>query len=203
MGEIYKIINDFNDKIYVGKAKNGAATRWKQHIKRDINNDQYIHRAMKKYGIEHFKYEIIENNVAEEKLNEREKYWIKILNCKVPNGYNERDGGNGGGNCLEANQWCSTHPEEVKKNRQLAREKAWEWQKNNSELFKSIIQENQKKACNARKIPIICIETGITYESASEAAKQLNISSSSHISAACKGKRETAYGYHWKYIERR
>ena len=27
MGEIYKIINDFNNKIYIGKAKNGAKIR--------------------------------------------------------------------------------------------------------------------------------------------------------------------------------
>jgi len=27
MGEIYKIITDFNNKIYIGKAKNGAESR--------------------------------------------------------------------------------------------------------------------------------------------------------------------------------
>jgi hypothetical protein len=27
MGEIYKIITDFNNKIYIGKAKNGAKSR--------------------------------------------------------------------------------------------------------------------------------------------------------------------------------
>lgn len=74
MGEIYKIINDFNDKIYVGKAKNGAKSRFHEHIKRDINNGQYIHNSMKEHGIEHYHYEIIESNVPNENLNEREKY---------------------------------------------------------------------------------------------------------------------------------
>ena len=41
MGEIYKIINDFNNKIYIGKAKNGAKARWREHIKRDINKSQF------------------------------------------------------------------------------------------------------------------------------------------------------------------
>ena len=201
MGDIYKIVNDINEKIYVGKAKNGAKKRWYEHIKRDIHNNQYIHNAMLLYGIEHFHYEIIESNICDEELNDREKYWIKTLKSKIPNGYNQTDGGDGGGDCKALIKWCEDHPEEAKKNRDKAREKAWEWTKDNKDEFLKYIHINQKKAVESRKKPVQCIETGVIYESASEAGRQLNLSSGSHISAVCRGQRQTAGGYHWRFSE--
>ncbi len=47
---------------------------------------------------------------------------------------------------------------------------------------------------------VICLETGIKYESITEAEKTLNIANQS-IVACCKGKRKTAGGYSWKYID--
>ena len=201
MGDIYKIITDFNDKIYIGKTKNGAKKRWHEHIKRDINNNQYIHRAMRQYGIEHFSYEILETNIPENELNNKEKEYIKKYNSKVPNGYNETDGGDGGGDALGARTWCLEHPELAFINREKGRKKALQWQKENSELFKNIIKENQKKAAKARRKKVRCLETNIIYESASEAARSLKLKSSSHISAACSGARKTAAGYHWEFVE--
>ena len=202
MGEIYKIITDFNNKIYIGKAKHGTKSRQREHIKRDINNGQYIHNSMLQHGIEHYKYEVIESNITDEKLNDREKYQIKFYNCKVPNGYNETDGGDGGGDAKEAIQQCKDHPKEAKKNRDNARIKAQEQQKENPELFKQIIKKNQIKAAKARRKAVLCIETNSIYESASDAARELNLSSSSHISAVCRGERQTAGGYHQIYIEK-
>lgn len=44
-----------------------------------------INSAIKKYGKENFSFEILE---YAENYNEREKFWIKYYNSKVPNGYN-------------------------------------------------------------------------------------------------------------------
>ena len=46
--------------------------------------------------------------------------------------------------------------------------------------------------------PVVCIETGIIYESIM-AAETLTKTDGSSISAVCKGKRKTAGGYHWRY----
>ena len=46
--------------------------------------------------------------------------------------------------------------------------------------------------------PVVCLETGIIYESITHAAKSNKIDSSS-LSKVCKGLRETAGGYHWRY----
>lgn len=45
-----------------------------------------------------------------------------------------------------------------------------------------------------------CIETDIIYESLSEAARQTGICLSS-ISKCCNGKRKTAGGFHWEFVD--
>lgn len=47
---------------------------------------------------------------------------------------------------------------------------------------------------------VICIETGVLYHGVKEAGRQTN-TSATHISAACKGKRNVAGGLHWKYAD--
>lgn len=50
------------------------------------------------------------------------------------------------------------------------------------------------------KQKVINIETGIIYESITEAANQTNISKC-NIARCCKGERKTAGGYHWEKVE--
>lgn len=73
MGYIYKIVNDINNKIYIGKTEFNIEKRFKEHCqdsKKGYEN-RPLYKAMNKYGIEHFSIEKIEecNN-----LEEREKY---------------------------------------------------------------------------------------------------------------------------------
>ena len=49
---------------------------------------------------------------------------------------------------------------------------------------------------------VICLETGVVYKSARDAADTLKYWSPSAITACCKGKRKTAVkGWHWKYYQ--
>ena len=54
-------------------------------------------------------------------------------------------------------------------------------------------------AVEETKKAVKCVETGIIYESAGEAAKQLNLDRAS-IVKVCNGKRKTCGGYHWEYV---
>lgn len=93
---IYKITNIVNNKVYIGKSIQ-IERRWSEH-KSEINNlnkQNHLYRAMRKYGIDNFQFEIIEicsdnNNI----LSEREKYWINFYNS-YETGYNETRGGEG------------------------------------------------------------------------------------------------------------
>lgn len=86
---IYKITNNINRKVYIGKSKN-IEERWTEH-KRLSNLDEEdwkkdhrccqtpIHKAIRKYGVENFSFEVIEET-KEEDLNKREIYWIDHYN---------------------------------------------------------------------------------------------------------------------------
>lgn len=79
MGYIYKITNLINNKAYIGQTKQPIQIRWDAHIytafREEDDNRYYLHRAIHKYGVENFKFEILEE-VLNTQLNEREIYWI-------------------------------------------------------------------------------------------------------------------------------
>ena len=203
MGEIYMIYNDFDNNVYIGKAKNGALSRWREHIGYCLKNNQYLHRAMRKYGVEHYQYKIIEENVSEEKLNEREKYWIKYYNSKVPNGYNETDGGDGG-NALGLLEWKQNNPEKVSEISRKTIKNAKLWRENNPDKAKEIDDKWRAAGQQARRKSIyMCdLNTGEIlkeFPSIISAAKNFGAVNGSTISKVLRGITKSAYGYFWKY----
>lgn len=86
---IYKTTNLINGKFYIGQDNK--------------NNEKYfgsgllITKAIKKYGINNFKKEILEFCSSKKELNEREIFWIEKLNSMNKEiGYNISKGGTGG-----------------------------------------------------------------------------------------------------------
>lgn len=92
VGRIYGIINLVNSKIYVGQTKRTLKERMEDHKYGDL----YVDKAIKEYGWENFRAEVIEECTTFEELNEREKFWITELNSLYPNGYNLTNGGKHG-----------------------------------------------------------------------------------------------------------
>ena len=94
MAYIYQIVNDINDKIYVGKTEFSFEKRFKEHCAdafRECNKKRPLYSAMRKYGVEHFHIELIEETDNPE---EREVYWIEQKRS-FKNGYNATLGGDG------------------------------------------------------------------------------------------------------------
>lgn len=89
---IYKIQNLINGKIYIGQSVHIKA-RFNAHKSEARNgNTRPLYNAIRKYGVENFSFEVIEE-CSKEKLNEREIYWIKKYDS-FHNGYNLTPGGN-------------------------------------------------------------------------------------------------------------
>ena len=90
---IYKVTNIQTNEIYIGKSKT-CATRWINHVKSACGlegvADSQFQRALKKYGIENFTWELLEVCTSEN-LNEREKYYIEFFDS-INYGYNMRKG---------------------------------------------------------------------------------------------------------------
>lgn len=92
MGYIYKISNSINDKVYIGQTIQLISERWKVHLFRAKNGHKtHLYSAMRKYGIENFTIEELEQ-VDNKELDDRERYWIKYYNSYY-NGYNSTLGG--------------------------------------------------------------------------------------------------------------
>lgn len=93
---IYKIENLLNGKIYIGQSIQ-IEKRFEQHKKtayarKDRNYNNLIYKAIRKYGLENFAFEIIEEVPDNQDLDEREIYWISYYNS-YKNGYNMTPGG--------------------------------------------------------------------------------------------------------------
>lgn len=97
---IYKISNNQNDKLYIGQTSGTAEKRFARHINDAMNNilDTHFARAIRKYGPENFRIEVIDTATTQEELNYKEHYWANYYDS-IKNGYNEvdpiyRSGGN-------------------------------------------------------------------------------------------------------------
>jgi len=93
---LYKITNQLNNKIYIGQSI-APNKRWSHH-KSDAKNEkptQYIHRAMIKYGIDNFIFEIIASCKTQEGADEIESILIIQYDSRnITFGYNIKPGGN-------------------------------------------------------------------------------------------------------------
>lgn len=90
MTGIYKIENLVNHKCYIGQAVD-ISKRWRRHhdTHTDATSREYeypLYRAMRKYGIENFSFEVLEE-CSREELNEKEKFYVEKYNAFFE-GYN-------------------------------------------------------------------------------------------------------------------
>lgn len=100
---IYKIENIINNHCYIGQSIN-IQKRLNRHKTTAFNSNskdyEYpLYRAFRKYGLENFSFEVLEECLPEE-LNEKEKYYIQEYNSFF-DGYNQTLGGDCGSCTVE------------------------------------------------------------------------------------------------------
>lgn len=206
MAYIYKINNQINGKIYIGKTLSSIEERWKEHCKdykKERCKKRPLYRAMNKYGIENFTIEQVEE-CSSEVVNEREIYWIEQYGS-FKYGYNATAGGDGkqyldydlvyslykeGKNLTEISKIlkCDTHSVTKILNN-----------------FNVSHEERVERAISQNRIPVFMIDKDTneilnSFAGLQEAENFLGKTrSKQHIAEVCKGKRITAYGYKWKF----
>ena len=212
---IYKIENLINGKIYIGQSID-IQRRFQEH-KRDTDNCR-IHQALRKYGIENFSFEIVEECELSQ-LDAKEKYWIKYFDS-FNNGYNATIGGNQDINpAIEA---CKKKVFQYNFDLQLintyngVREASRQTGIHSSsigECCRHILQqaggyifryENDPPTIKPKLHKKAVIQLTLNnepiqqFESIKQASIQTHTDRTS-ISEVCKGKRKTANGYRWRF----
>ena len=201
MAYIYQIVNDINDKVYVGKTEFSIEKRFKEHCSdafKERSEKRPLYSAMRKYGIEHFYIELIEETDNPE---EREIYWIEQLGS-FKHGYNATQGGDGR-RYIDYNLVLRVFREvhKIKKTADIlgydehtvgrivnqANEIVKTPAEVGKEYGKPIAQYSKSKELIA------------VFNNVAEAGRAIN-KPRAHISECANGKRQTAYGFMWKFI---
>lgn len=214
MSKIYKITNALNGKVYIGKTSYSLEKRFSEHCI-DSQKENFeirpLYRAMRKYGVENFYIELIEE-CSKIQENERERYWIEFYES-YGFGYNATLGGEG--KCLYNHSAIlerlkeRPYANEIAKDFGCCVDIVYQIAKDNSIKLKNSSQENFGKE---RKKPIFQLTKDNIiineFPSVAEAAKwcfennlckTLNSGVRSHIAEAANGKRKSAYKYIWRY----
>lgn len=95
IGVIYKVTNNLNGKVYIGQKRLSRENFIKS---RYFGSGKYIKLSIKKYGLDNFSREVLDECDSQDKLDEKEKYWIGFYGSLSPNGYNIVNGAWGGSN---------------------------------------------------------------------------------------------------------
>lgn len=88
---VYKITNLINGLSYIGQTIRNPEKRWKEHLNDANKKKSPFHHALKSYGVENFKFEILFHASNLEELNKKEE---ELASTNIyPTGYNLKNGG--------------------------------------------------------------------------------------------------------------
>jgi len=208
MGLIYITTNLINNRKYIGK-------QWDESKKNYYGSGKALKLALKKYGVENFKKEILEESIQDTKLlSEREKYFIRINKANTSiDYYNIAEGGNGGRTRI--NQVWTLESREKARLSAIERNKNPEYLKKLSLIHKgktvslkirkklSIAHQNQDNLNLAKSVIQYDLEGTLIkeYISISQACRDLghNPNKGGQITRCCRNFNYTGLGFKWKY----
>lgn len=209
-------------KVYIGITSKKPSQRWSNG--HGYSRNPYFSRAIRKYGWENFKHEILFEGLSEYQANVVEQMQINFYDST-----NRRKGYNIsiGGGAMTGRK----HSEEAKaKMSEKAKGRAiWCEGKLLSELHRQHLSEGHRgirqsdetkrkraESLKGHRVNRESLEKAVVQMSLSgefiEEHKSMTLAAASigktqsavpHISECCKGKRQQCFGFKWKYKERR
>lgn len=181
MAIVYQATNTVNGRRYVGVTRLSLRQRRNGHISdaRLGKTQMFFHRALRKHGPKAFKWEVLGEYPTPDEAYAAEREFVAILRPE----YNTASGGWGVPGL--------THSEKT-------REKLRQHGEARKDLFATFAHLGPA----AMAKPVICLDDGVRYESASAAARAYGIKPLS-VSQACGAdpKRQTAGGKRFIYAD--
>lgn len=206
---VYRITNRVNGKFYIGITRNAPEFRFRQHV----NNARYkakysrLAAAIIKYGKENFFVEILETHSSDEQVKLAE---IRLIKEARPH-YNVTLGGDGTtGHTLSEEQRQKARERMLGSKINLGNKWSIESRAALSAKLKGrnppketkLMRETRAANCRKRALEtrrkVVCVTTGMQYESISSAAKAHGLCKTT-VSAICRKKRKAAYGIQFEF----
>ena len=201
-------------KVYIGVTSLRPEERWgggAGYVK-----NKHFNRAIKKYGWDNIKHEILFDGLSKEDAFKIEIELIKEYRSSEREfGYNLGTGGEHG---PTGSKWSDesrenhmnaiwskprNHSEEKKKRISEGLKRHYSEHPIKNSYFSIVPKEERNAWDKKRSKRILCVETGDIFIGAKSAAEWAGVKNRQNIYFCCEGidYHKTAGGYHWKYIE--
>lgn len=212
-----------NNKKYIGITSQEPYTRRFNCDGSGYKTSIRFWNAINKYGWENFDHIVLKSNIEEIEAKELEKFYIALFRTMDDRfGYNIKEGGQGehlpeyvkekirksnlgkpGTN--NGKHFTEEHKQklsETQKGRKMS-EKHYEnfliaMSKRKGKPGRKLSESDKKKLIDSSKKKVVCVETGIVYESMTECATAFGVLVS-NLSRAIKDKRKYK-GYHFEIV---
>jgi hypothetical protein len=182
---VYKATNVHNSHFYIGASAKVLKTRRSQHIFAAHDPKQatcrIFHAALRKYGSDAFKWEVLERTTTMEEALEREA----ILIAELKPEYNISKGGRG----VSGVPWTEE------------RRAAWSAKmtgKERSPETKAKWQASYQEGGWGK--PVMCLDDGLAFKSVAAAARHYGLHESALV-GVCAGTNNSTHGWHFAFIE--
>lgn len=197
-GIIYKYTNKINNKVYIGQTTRERLRKYEH--KKATKDNTYFHKAVSKYGIDNFSYEILfkvigwDKDLVRNVLNIWESYYVTLYQSNnMDYGYNLTSGGD---SCYSITEYAKQRMRDGWNN-QKVKEQAKISHIGNKNGMYGISAPNRKR--------IRCIETDEVFESIKQAAIWLNVKEFNLYNFLSKLRNpktynKTYHGYHWEVL---
>ena len=202
---VYIHRNKINGKVYIGQTcQQPREKRWRNG--HGYNENPHFYSAIIKYGWDNFEHIIYKDNLTQEQADELESNLIKQFNSMNDNyGYNMTSGGD--------HPKLSKESKEKISNALKGKPLSQEHKKKLSEAAKRrktphFSEEHKKKIGEHQKKKVLCIETGMIFDTVTEAAEWAGLNDHRNLSSYLTKKRGKSAGkhpvtkqpLHWKYF---
>lgn len=197
-------------KIYIGVTARNVKERWRNG--KGYFHNKHFFNAIQKYGWDNIEHKILFENLTQEEAYAKEIELIKKYKSNNNMfGYNLSSGGE---KSAFGTKWSEEtrqkHFENIKNGGRKHTEEEKEKIKKSVIRHYDLVGRKTKKEKDEfirnekRKKKIICVENGMVFYGAEQAAKWVNIKNKQLIYRVLNkyGYNKTAGGYHWEYVKR-
>ena len=188
-----------NGKVYIGITSQSVSSRWKNG--KGYQHNAHFTSAIKKYGWDNIKHEILFDSLTESEACEIEKELIaRYKSNQREFGYNQSCGGEEHKGCVCSEKTkraiSKANKGRIAHNKGIRMSEAQKIKVSNSRKGKMTGKKNHKSKTVYQYS--LSGELLKVWESACSAGRELGINYKS-ISDCCLGRQHTAYGFKWSY----